>query len=399
MPSIDSLANLAYSTIESINGNGDGTALDFVDEARFPDPAATGAYNIVVKHDDGAPATIANAEIMRVTAKSGTTFTVMRDQEGTTGITVVVGDIVFITTTVENLKSAIDVEQALRCGEIKGWPTAWPDATDLITVNAWFDMVGTGVACTRVDIAGETLEAIPYSVDAIKVVTDAADEGFSQVFTYTVEPRFAAGFIAPPIAFLMGTTSGPPDVTAKLVNSDSGETEAELVKLIGADWGLYVIRGHMLSGTAATLQWTKDTAGTFYVVPLGQRPTATIYVNSSVLLKDFTGLGNEATWTDIDATSVSSALAFEVGLRVEAFEDDGTTAFDLFLRLNGSAVDITTYQRVFYLDSRSDDDRVNQPASILLDDAQIFEYYWRRFAGAGTLNSGGVYLHNYKVWA
>jgi hypothetical protein len=49
----------------------------------FPDPATVGAYNIVWKRKDMAVDEDSNIEIVRVTALSGDTLTIIRGQEGT----------------------------------------------------------------------------------------------------------------------------------------------------------------------------------------------------------------------------------------------------------------------------------------------------------------------------
>ena len=83
----DQHTNFAYSTVQSgsgVIGSTTGTTINIVNTADLPDPTI-GAYNVTV-WPSGASPTSANAEIMRVTAKSGTTLTVTRAQEATAAL-------------------------------------------------------------------------------------------------------------------------------------------------------------------------------------------------------------------------------------------------------------------------------------------------------------------------
>ena len=86
----DQHINFAYSTVQAgsgVIGSTSGTTIVIVNTLDLPDPAA-GAYNVTV-WPSGVNPTRANAEIMRVTAKSSTTLTVTRAQEGTTALAVI----------------------------------------------------------------------------------------------------------------------------------------------------------------------------------------------------------------------------------------------------------------------------------------------------------------------
>lgn len=86
-PSFDQHVNFAYTTVQAgsgVIGSGSGTSLVAALSTDLPDPAL-GQYNITVWPPALQPST-ANAEIMRVTAKSGSTFTVTRAQEGSTAL-------------------------------------------------------------------------------------------------------------------------------------------------------------------------------------------------------------------------------------------------------------------------------------------------------------------------
>ena len=84
----DQHTNFAYSTVQAgsgVIGSGTATTVTIASSGDLPDPAL-GPYNIVVWPASLQPL-ISNAEIMRVTAKSGATLTVTRAQEGTTALT------------------------------------------------------------------------------------------------------------------------------------------------------------------------------------------------------------------------------------------------------------------------------------------------------------------------
>lgn len=112
----DPKANLVKGSVAVAPSPADtGTTFEMVNSeaSNFPDPATDGEYNILWKPQSTAP-TLSNAEIVRVTNKSvgstNTTFTVIREQEGTTARSVVVGDDVLLVATA---KSFEDIENAL----------------------------------------------------------------------------------------------------------------------------------------------------------------------------------------------------------------------------------------------------------------------------------------------
>jgi hypothetical protein len=77
--------------------SGDGTL--------FPDPSAEGAFKAIVC-PAGAPASLANAEVIRCTARSGDSFgTIARAQMGTSARSVQVGDQVFLAQTREEIEA------------------------------------------------------------------------------------------------------------------------------------------------------------------------------------------------------------------------------------------------------------------------------------------------------
>lgn len=97
--SFDSHKNFAYSTVASPAPSISGVTL--VLAANF-NPAPTPPYNIMV-WPAGVNPTAANAEICRVTANSSGSLTIVRQQEGSSGRAIVVGDQVAAGITARTL--------------------------------------------------------------------------------------------------------------------------------------------------------------------------------------------------------------------------------------------------------------------------------------------------------
>lgn len=103
----DNHANFAYSTVAtapSPAASGTSVTVATGDGGLFP----TAPFNCVV-WPSGAQALSTNAEIVRVSAKAGDVFTIVRTQEGTSARTVVVGDQFAANIT---KKMITDIEQA-----------------------------------------------------------------------------------------------------------------------------------------------------------------------------------------------------------------------------------------------------------------------------------------------
>ena len=99
------LATSAVATAPSPATSGTSLVVTSGHGSRFPDPATYGAYNATV-WATGALPDPANAEIVRVTARSTDTLTIVRAQEGTTARTVIVGDLVALSITKKVLDDA-----------------------------------------------------------------------------------------------------------------------------------------------------------------------------------------------------------------------------------------------------------------------------------------------------
>ena len=112
----DQHVNFGYSTV--IAGSGvisstSGTSLIINATGDLPDPASGGAYNVTVWPSATQP-TASSAEIMRVTAKSGTTLTVTRAQEGTTALGSILAGYQVAATATKKLFT--DIETAIPSG-------------------------------------------------------------------------------------------------------------------------------------------------------------------------------------------------------------------------------------------------------------------------------------------
>lgn len=108
---LDTHANLAISTVATPPANDTDTELvvNAGHGTRFPaaDGAGTDEFNCTIWPADASP-NPTNAEIVRVTEVATDTFTIAREQEGTTARTVIAGDRIALTITT---KSITDIEE------------------------------------------------------------------------------------------------------------------------------------------------------------------------------------------------------------------------------------------------------------------------------------------------
>jgi hypothetical protein len=110
---MDALKNLAYSTVAAAPAPASsGTSLDVTSGqgSRFPTPP----FNATV-WATGANPIPSNAEIVRVTAISTDTLTIVREQEGSSARSVIVGDQIAATLTkkyFDDLQLSLPVEYA-----------------------------------------------------------------------------------------------------------------------------------------------------------------------------------------------------------------------------------------------------------------------------------------------
>lgn len=294
----------------------------------------------------------------------------------------------------------------------------WPppvkpaDLLDLDAAAQWHRKIGTptgGVIYTTATAEGiSTL----YGDVLLKIVAAASGDGWKTTWTYANEKRVkAARWMANLVAVYIVTAART--LTVSQVSSVPTTIATQAVTTVGS-WQLVALEpgATALDGTTVQVQATLDGAGTFYVIPLGavistaasplamalpHRGTAHKTVDGTTV-KTLTAIGDEATWTDIDCTSATSALTVSVGLEVNMADNQASQRWILYLRRNGSAVanqngqewaDITVAvaQGVVMRDE------------IVCDDSQIFEYYLDRIAGAATLAFGLISCVAYREWA
>lgn len=121
-------ANNATTTLVSLAG----TALAVTSSAGFPVPAAGQAfYCTIIRASDGA------IEIVSVTAISGTNWTVVRAQEGTSSLTFVSGDKVELRIT------AAGLGQMIQKGSL---PAGWLSVQTFVTNGTYTPPAGTNSA-------------------------------------------------------------------------------------------------------------------------------------------------------------------------------------------------------------------------------------------------------------
>src|SRR5690349_14096194 len=114
MPTFDPHANFAISAVAVAPvpaESGTSLTLSAGDGALFPEPGARG-YNCTVWPAGEIPLST-NAEIVRVTGLVGDVLTIVREQEGTSARTILVGDTIALTITT---KVVTDLEAAIGAG-------------------------------------------------------------------------------------------------------------------------------------------------------------------------------------------------------------------------------------------------------------------------------------------
>lgn len=158
--SFDPHTNFAYSTVAtapSPASSGTSLVLTATDGALFPQPSSAGAFNLTVWPAGTAPIST-NAEIVRCTARSADTLTIVRAQEGSGARSILVGDQIALTITA---KIATDIEQSRpRLAQGTTYvPSTNVAATDTAAIQAAHDALpSTGGTIL--------LDAGPYAITA-----------------------------------------------------------------------------------------------------------------------------------------------------------------------------------------------------------------------------------------
>lgn len=403
--------NLAVTTITVA----DATAL----------PTLTGGDHYRIRID---------SEEMIVTAVSGDDLTVTRGAEGTTAASHSDGATVTHNLTKAGLENfgAIDAPFMLVASDARlsgAQPLRtllphnelyWPppvrvgDALDIDAAAQWWRKVGTptgGVIYTTATASGiSTL----YGEDLLKCVAAASGDGLKTTWTYANEKRVKSGtYMAVLCAVYLVTASRT--VTISLVDSTAATIASTTVTTTGS-WQLIALEpgANTLAGSSVDFKATLDGAGTFYVVPLGAlisttaspralplSPRGVVYRQQAAdsVVKTLTGIGDEATWTDVDCTSVSSACAVMAQLNCALAQTTGTTDYELSVRPNGSSLANALSSTSAALVRDADAEEVRNQILMVLDDQQIFEYFLDRRSGASTLTFGAINLRGWWEWA
>jgi hypothetical protein len=279
---------------------------------------------------------------------------------------------------------------------------------DLVTNNEWWDDEATPTTkATAVPSSGEAgLDA--KFLQVIKCVTDAANEGFLQRYTYADEPRVKSGAKLSALVWV-ATTGGGTGITAKLRNSDATNTSFTSIATDG-DWSLLYIANHTCAGTYVELVITKDASGTFYAggpitVMLGTigallPPRKGVYrlnAGADTAVEDLTGQTTKAV-ADLDLTAAATALAYMGDFHMELAES-GTGTFTYNARPNFTSwtVGISTGPAIKTITSPNDAERGTNDFLMLLDDAQIIETELAN-SGGGTVDNARLYLSGWWEW-
>jgi hypothetical protein len=412
----DEHTNLAYSlvaTAPSPASSGTTVTVTASEGSRFPDPASVGAYNAVIWPIDEVP-TPDNAEVVRITAKSTDTLTITRATESSVARTVIVGDQIAVAVT---KKLFTDIEDAIadletdvaalevstQTNEVRNFPSM-EGADDAQPM--WWSENDANAALTEVDLSGE---GITESWErALKVVVATSNSWAYQRYTFADEPRLKLGRTVSVAVAVWSVGS----VSARVRLQTSAGSIGVSDDTTAAGWTILTVENVTLTGTTLDLRLEVD-IGTAYFVPLGlvvgtkapvsslhPRPTRYRWLDTAAEVKVLDGLGDEATWTDVDVTANTSPLACRAHLTAH-LDDTGTAADDykLYARRNGSSqavADAAMVCRLLLVAATGD---ALASFSVILDDGQIFEYYFDRVAGTGTLNAGEISIRAYEEWA
>jgi len=297
--------------------------------------------------------------------------------------------------TLADVIALSDLQSGQLINEIQNFPAIEP--ADGAQPEWWEESAGTATL-TEEDVAGEGITET--YLRALKLVT-TADVYAYQRYTYATEKRLKSGRV---ISCTVAVWSVGETTAAIEVATSAGVKATATTTTAG--WTIIRIENITLDGTYLELR-LKANNGTAYFVPLGLnigpkafalRPRGLAYrfVDSPPAIKTLTGLGDEATWTDIDLTASTSALA-AIALLTH-YLVDAVDNFDLAYRRNGSSDDAVTNQnRVASIQNDVVERDIGQ-RTVLLDDQQIFEYYLDRYGGSTILDFGEIYLNGWLEW-
>lgn len=212
--------NFAYSlvaTAPSPATSGTSLVVSTGDGTKFPTPP----FNAVIWPAASQP-TAANAEIVRVTAKSTDTLTITRAQESSSARTVVIGDQISANITAKTLT---DLENAAAALDTNGNkiinynPTAsavnWPQADNAATAgagtgvvgfeavgsdtNIHFEAIGKGNGLTKISVLRQDDTTNSYHHNSVQLTGWGVITGTSGTVSYNETVTFGITFAAKPI--------------------------------------------------------------------------------------------------------------------------------------------------------------------------------------------------------
>lgn len=263
----------------------------------------------------------------------------------------------------------------------------------------WWDEADANATLTEIALSGEGITE-QYE-RAHKCVVATANSYYKQRYTYADQPRVKSGRKLSAIFAVWSVGS----VAARIRLQSSVGSLGVSGDTTAAAWTILKVEGVDLDGTYVEIRCEVDT-GTAYFVPLGicigekalplpPRPLKYCWQDAAVSVKSFAGLGDEATWTDIDVTANTSNLAAKLHCTCRML---GVTSNDwmLSIRRNGSSEANGVPNAVV----RSVDGVQYNHASfsVILDAGQIFEYYLDRLSGASTVAAGNIYARAWEEW-
>lgn len=341
-----------------------------------------------------------------------------RAADGTTRTSHVDGSNVYVGMDTAGGQNQWFVDSLVRNQNEFYWPLQVPpaDAIDLDANAQWWHKVGTPTGGTIYKTATAESIATTYGDELLKCVAAASGDGLKSTWTYANEKRVKSGiYMAVRCAVYLVTAAKT--VTVSLVTSTPTTIASATVTTTGA-WQLVDLEcgATALDGSSVDFKATLDGAGTFYVIPLGAVVAALPAPKARVLpyrqqifrwkdqggqLVDLTGSGNPNTWTDLDCTSLTSALATLALIEMTWASTGAASGWRIAFRRNGSsqAAAQDTTEVVLIREISTTITLYGQLNHVaLLDDANIFEYILTRTDGSGTIDSLTFAVHGWWEW-
>lgn len=276
--------------------------------------------------------------------------------------------------------------------EVMNFPSM--EAADGVQPEWW--EVSANATLTEEDVAGEGVTETYER--CLKVVTTADNAYGYQRYTYADQPRAKSGRKFSVLVAVWAVSA----VTAR-VRLQSSVGSLGVVTTAAAAWTILKVENVTLNGTYVDMRFGVDT-GTAYFVPLGLcigekafplPMRGLLYQETNgTEVKTLTGIGDEATWTDIDCTTATHPLAARLDFSLQM--GDTVNTYYVAMRRNGGNPS-SYYGIKGKVIPGSEDFRGN--FELLCDDSQIVEYLLDREAGAGNLAWGVIVVLGWHQWA